>query len=223
MFCQGLGGPRALVNIEIMPPLRSVSFANQNHDIAPSQGRSELRADIGIESRPVHGALKGPGYDKLIMAQAHDEGLSPPFAEWCLGIQTLSPRTAPLERVMLVFTLVSSMKTSLSGIRRMKGWQCLRHCCRAAYTSVRSFSDASSGFFIGEPFLTQKLGQVRRINRHPMGGLKPRGQDRHRDVRLGPQPDKSWFIVLCQLFVLLLTVVGALRRGQENSVSAPVR
>src|SRR3546814_3849623 len=83
---------------------------------------------------------------------------------------------------MLVFTLVSSTKTSRSGWRRMKGWRRSRHSRRAALTSGRPASDASSVFFIGEPFLAQKLGQIRRVHAHAVPGLKPHRKVRHRDV-----------------------------------------
>ena len=65
----------------------------------------------------------------------------------------------------------------------MKGWRS-RHIRRSALTSARSFSDASSVFFIGEPVPAQELGQVRGIGRHTVHRLQPGGQIRHGDVRL---------------------------------------
>src|SRR5258705_9762809 len=135
----------------------------QDHHIATPEAWCELRADIAIENGTIHGSLDDQG--------ATSSSQRKPAMKVCVrhlpkgaSAMSRSPfRPRPRKGVMLVFTLVSSMKTSRAGWRRMNGWRRSYHVRRAALTSARSFSDASSVFFIGKPVPAQKLGQVRWI------------------------------------------------------------
>lgn len=106
-FCR----PRALVDIEIV----------EDDHIARYQARRQLGADLGIEGRAVHSPVDDPRGDEAIAAQARDEGLRVPLAEGASAISRSPRGLRPRKGVMLVFTLVSSMKTSRPGWRRMKG------------------------------------------------------------------------------------------------------
>lgn len=92
----------------------------QDHHIAALEVWRELRADIGVESGTIYGPLDNPGSHKLIATQARDEEPVPAKAGICVrhlpkgaSAMSRSPfRLRPRKGVMLVFTLVSSMKTS---------------------------------------------------------------------------------------------------------------
>lgn len=63
-------------------------------DVAWLQGRRELGLDIDFEDAAVHGLIDDEGRGQPIRAQAGDEGLRLPMAEWRLGSQTVALQTA---------------------------------------------------------------------------------------------------------------------------------
>ena len=69
----------------------------QDHHIAVPEARRELRADIGVESGTIHGPLDDPGSNKLIAAQAGNEGLRSPLAEGGVSHEPLSLQAAPAQ------------------------------------------------------------------------------------------------------------------------------
>jgi hypothetical protein len=87
----------------------------QDYHIATLQARRELGADIGIESRAIYGSFDDPRGNELIAAQARDESLGSPLPKGASAMSRSPFRLRPRKGVMLVLTLVSSMKTSRPG------------------------------------------------------------------------------------------------------------
>ena len=69
------------------------------------------------------------------------------------------------------------------GVNKIRGCRQHRHSVRSALTSERSCSDASSVFFISEPFGAKQFRQARRMHANAAFFFKNRCEFRHRDVR----------------------------------------
>ncbi len=79
---EAFGGPCAFVDGEVV----------EDDDVALREGRRELGLDPGVEGWPVDCLFDHPGRGQAVTAQAGDEGLRSPMAEWGVGVQ---PRAAP--------------------------------------------------------------------------------------------------------------------------------
>jgi len=61
----------------------------EDDDVAGIEGGSELRFDIGFESRTVHGAVDDPWRGQSVAAQGSDEGLGFPMTKGCPRFEAL--------------------------------------------------------------------------------------------------------------------------------------
>ena len=59
--------------------------------------RSQLRFDIGVESRAVHCAVDHPWRDQGVLRQTGNERLSTPLAEGCSAIEPFPDRRSPTQ------------------------------------------------------------------------------------------------------------------------------
>ena len=88
---QCLRRPRAFVNVQI---ISANEVRRGDDDIAPPEAWGELGADIAVECGTIHGSLDDPGGNKLMAAQAGDEGLRLPLAERSVGDEPFSLQAA---------------------------------------------------------------------------------------------------------------------------------
>lgn len=90
----------------------------------------------------------------------------------------------PLNRVRLVFTEVSSIKTTRSGCADTAGIRCLNQSSRCRLTLVWRRSPATSDFFVRVAELAKEFADRIRICSHAGCIMQGGRQFRHRDVAI---------------------------------------
>jgi hypothetical protein len=91
---QGLRRTRAFVDVQIVS---ANEVRRGDHLVAGFKAWGELCADIAVECGAINGSLDDPGGNKLMAAQARNEGLRSPLAEGSIGDEPLSLQVAPAQ------------------------------------------------------------------------------------------------------------------------------